>query len=80
MARYEDLDGKVVLVTGASRGLGKEMIRAFHSQGCKVALNYNSSKEQAEKTVKQLGDGVEVFQADVASRKVQSLEIVHSDI
>lgn len=33
------LEGKVVLVTGASRGLGRSIATAFHREGCRVALN-----------------------------------------
>ena len=65
MTKYEDLAGKVVLVTGGARGLGEAIVRAFHGQGCKVALNYNSSKEQADALAAGLG-GVEIFRADVA--------------
>ena len=38
---------KVVLVTGSSRGLGREIIKEFASEGCKVVINYNSSYEDA---------------------------------
>src|SRR2546430_2440502 len=36
--RYSDLAGKVVVVTGGSRGLGAETARAFAAQGAKVAV------------------------------------------
>jgi 3-oxoacyl-[acyl-carrier protein] reductase len=36
--RYSDLSGKVVVVTGGSRGLGAETARAFAAQGAKVAV------------------------------------------
>lgn len=38
---------KVVLVTGSSRGLGREIIKEFASEGCKVVINYNNSYEDA---------------------------------
>ncbi|MHB1868876.1 MAG: SDR family oxidoreductase [Nitrososphaerales archaeon] len=69
MAFYEDLNEKVVLVTGGSGGLGREMVKAFHAQGCKVALNYNSSKDKAEETARILGSRVETLRADVADRE-----------
>ncbi len=68
MTRYPDLAGRVVLVTGGGRGLGEEIARAFHGEGCVVALNYNSSKEKAEKVADGLGEGVHLFGADVADR------------
>jgi 3-oxoacyl-[acyl-carrier protein] reductase len=42
-----DLRGKVVLVTGASTGIGAELARAFAAQGSRVALHYNTSSESA---------------------------------
>ncbi len=65
---YGDLKEKVVLVTGGSGGLGSEMVRAFHLQGCKVALNYHSAKDQAESIASKLGKNVHPFLADVADR------------
>ena len=41
------------------RGIGREMAREFHSLGSKVAVNYNSSRKEAEELKKELGSGVE---------------------
>jgi amino acid adenylation domain-containing protein len=64
------LDGKVVLVTGASRGIGSAAVRLLASQGAQIALNYMHSKERAS-AVKDLierdGGVAEIFQADVTS-------------
>jgi 3-oxoacyl-[acyl-carrier protein] reductase len=35
-----DFTGKVVLVTGSSRGIGAEMIKAFGQRGAKCVVNY----------------------------------------
>lgn len=43
-----DLNGKVVLITGASTGIGAAAARAFAQQGSKVAVHYNASKGAAE--------------------------------
>jgi len=43
----DDLRGKVVLVTGASTGIGAACAKAFGALGCKVAVHYNSSKAAA---------------------------------
>ena len=46
---------KVVLITGASRGIGAAAARRFAAGGCKVAVNYLHSREQAEALAKEIG-------------------------
>lgn len=48
------LDGRVALVTGATRGLGLAIARKLHASGCAVELNYAHSAEDAERAVKEL--------------------------
>jgi NAD(P)-dependent dehydrogenase (short-subunit alcohol dehydrogenase family) len=45
---------KIALVTGGSRGLGKNMALAIAKKGLDVLLTYNSKKEEAEETVKEI--------------------------
>jgi len=47
-ARLPDLHGKVVLITGASTGIGAAAALAFGRNGAKVAINYRSSETEAQ--------------------------------
>ncbi|QNR24242.1 3-oxoacyl-[acyl-carrier-protein] reductase [Croceimicrobium hydrocarbonivorans] len=48
------LEGKVALITGASKGIGKGIAEVFAQQGCQVAFTYLSSVAQAEEVEKEL--------------------------
>ena len=63
-----DLRDNVVLITGASTGIGAAAARAFGRNGAKVAINYRQSQAEAEQVadaVRQLGGEALLVQKDV---------------
>lgn len=63
------LAGKVALVTGGSRGIGRSIVAALAKEGAKVAFTYNSNEEAANNLVKELELDQRVavaFKADAA--------------
>ncbi len=51
----EDLTGKVALVTGASRGIGREIALALARAGCPVGVNYRSRADDAQAVAAEIG-------------------------
>ena len=50
------LDGQVVIVTGASRGIGKAIAELFGREGAKTVVNYNTSDKQAQAVANRIVD------------------------
>jgi 3-oxoacyl-[acyl-carrier protein] reductase len=63
-----ELTGKNVLVTGASRGIGRAVAAAFATAGARLALHYHQDLESARRTEAELPGGPHLLvQADLAS-------------
>lgn len=61
-----NLSGQNILVTGASRGIGKAIAEGLVSCGAKVALHYQSSHDSAQNLQKKLGNKAVLFKADLS--------------
>jgi 3-oxoacyl-[acyl-carrier protein] reductase len=78
----QEFDGKVSLVTGASRGIGKGIALKLVSLGSKVAINYRSNDDEAEKVLCEIEQGggeamlVKYDISDSSAVKAMTREIV----
>ena len=69
----EPLSGKVVMVTGAAKRIGRGIALRLAREGARVAIHYSTSEEHARKTADECG-GAPLFRADLANvRDIETL-------
>lgn len=77
--KYESITNKASVITGATGGLGKEIVRVFLKDGFRVAANYIESSKIAEELAEAAGDRVMPIRSDVSRFEdvFKMAEIVH---
>lgn len=78
-ARIGKLAGKVVLITGAARRIGRALALGLGAEGARVAITYRTSEQDARRTIQRLGQiGTEAFAVRCDVRDPQNVEeMVH---
>ena len=76
-----DLEGRVSLVTGASRGLGRAIALKLANLGSKVAINYQTSDEQASKLAREIeGNGGEAVLAKANVAESRAVRVMTKEV
>jgi 3-oxoacyl-[acyl-carrier protein] reductase/pteridine reductase len=75
--KMSELAGKVILVTGAAKRIGRQIALRLAAEGARVALHYSSSQAEAEQTAADCG-GAPLFRANL--EHVADIERMFADI
>src|SRR4051794_40129521 len=79
--RSKSLNGRLVFVTGAARGIGKALALAFAAEGARLAITARSEPELREVAaqVKHLGTETLVLPGDLAERSIPGSLVQHAE-
>ena len=72
------IEKQTVLITGAGRGLGSEIVRSFHREGAKVIINYRNSYESAKNLSDSLGENAILVKGDI--REKDQVSKMHEEL
>src|ERR1039458_8343033 len=61
------LDGTTALITGGSRGIGRDLCLRLAKEGAAIVLHYNQNRAAAEETAASIGGEVKLVHADLGS-------------
>ncbi len=73
-----NLEGKIALVTGGSRGIGKAIAKRLASEGATVVINYTQNDTAAKETAKEIEDAG--GQASISKFDVSDFDAVHEAV
>lgn len=65
---FMNIDGKVALITGAAKRVGRAIAIDLARRGARVGIHYRSSEREAQETLKEVGDG-QLFKAELTDLK-----------
>lgn len=69
---FHDLDGKIALVTGSGRGIGKAIALKLAQLGAEIIVNYSRNRAQAEETIRiihDLGKKAQIIKANISKEE-----------
>src|SRR6187549_4009268 len=76
-SRMSELNGKVILVTGAAKRMGRAIALRLAAEGARVAIHYSTSEEEAKQTASECG-GAPLFRANLEN--VSEIERMFGEI
>ena len=74
------MEKKIIIITGASRGIGREIAKTLAREGHTVIANYNKSEKEAQKLKKELQEEnkeIDIYKANIANEEEVQEMIKH---